>query len=219
MVEFSRLLPISLTLLALGAVTGFASTVVTSLLSSNSGKVIGVIVLICMLVASAFCLFLGFFGNKDGKSRAIYVTAAVFGILGAIFAIALKKRFHITASYLDRLVMYYVIILGIQGMLSIFWPYVTKLFASSILEEVNIDKIQEALLYLTENFVAAFISAMLVTASTKVGKKIAISIAAWIINGLLAACLGFILYMKNDSGAKVETADSINASTDYDKIG
>lgn len=212
-------MPISVTLLVLGAATSFVATVVASLLASKAKTVIGVIVLICMLAAAALCVFLGFFGNKDGKSRAIYVTAAVFGVIGGIFAIALRAKFHRTASYLDRLVMYYVIVAGIQGMLAIFWPYATKLFASAILEETGIDKVQEALLYLMENFVAAFVSSLLVSASTKAGKKVAISIAAWVLNALMAAAIGFVVSTKSSGGDMNGVTESINSTTDYDKIG
>ena len=217
--ELSALLPITLVLLVLGFATSFISTFLVAFLTK--GVADGVIILIILLVLGGFCLFLAFFKNDNTKSRTVYIVAASIAIFAGIVAVSVPQTFHLFGHYLNRTIVYFIIIAGIECSVCIFWPYLTNKFATSALDSASIDKVHEAILYITSNIITSFICAMLVCTFTTIGQRIGISVLAWIIGGIISAVVGLLIYLKRGSGT-VEGQDmtqSISATTDYDKIG
>ncbi|KAH0790613.1 hypothetical protein GPJ56_005468 [Histomonas meleagridis] len=219
--ELRAVLPITLVLLGLGFLTTFISTFLASFLVK--GIVDGIIILIILLVLAGLCLFLAFFHNDNPTSRTVYIIAAISAIFGGVVAISLPKTFHILSHYLNRTVVYFIIIAGVELSVCVFWPYLTNMFAPTALEAASIDRVHEAILYITSNLITSFVAALLVCVNNSViGRRIAISVAAWFIGGIISAVIGLVIATKSgvSSGATGgQETQSINATTDYDKIG
>ncbi|KAH0803985.1 uncharacterized protein GO595_002815 [Histomonas meleagridis] len=217
--EIRSLLSITLVLLGLGFVTTFISTFLAVFLIKGIAD--GIIILIILLVLAGLCLFLAFFHNDNPKSRTVYIIAASTAIFAGIVAISVPKNFHLIGHYLNRTVVYFIIVAGIELAVCVFWPYLTNLFAASVLESASIDKVNEAILYITSNLITSFIAALLVCVSTSsIGRRISISVAAWFIGGIISACIGLIIAMKGGASSGADgQKEPINTTTEYDKIG
>jgi hypothetical protein len=117
-------------------------------------------------------------------------------IVGGITARLVAYSFHHDSGYLNRVVVYYLILVGLVGALAAFWRFITGLFLSDIFEGAGIDKPQEMLLYVfwgvTESFILVWFILLTESYQRDVTWKGAVTytIGFWFVGAILAAVLG-----------------------------
>jgi uncharacterized membrane protein len=183
-----------LLLFALGLLTNVAASVV---ICTNSRPAILVFGAIAVLLA--VLLLLSSFVRQPGtKERAVSVATALFCILSACAQFCETDRFRATAPQLSLAVLYAFTAIAVSSLLALLYRFATAYFLPSLLRVRGIRPGDEGLLYVSANFLCAFISAVVVSASDPVNRKaqfdstgLAYSIAVWFANGVLCSVVGW----------------------------
>lgn len=209
---------------ALGFVTTMASCIF--LAAGSVYRIFGVILGIIMIVAGGVYGFFAFFKNDDTKKRWIYMFTCVIAVIGGIILASLPSSFHIEDSILNKGILYAVILIGITNLLSLLWPFITKILITDILSAQGMDNNQEGLIYIIVNMVFSFINGFLIAIinNTLELKKVwsqgfVYTIPVWVVSALAFAGLGFrIGRVSAPMASAYDSLPEMKQTTEYDEI-
>jgi hypothetical protein len=211
---------------------GFFSSLISSLFVASviASTGWGWAVFTILLILGGLCVFLAFWRNESLMSRVTLLGVGLIDFTGAIVTATLKGEWHETAGYLNRVMIYMLIALGLICSLACFWNLVTALISTGWLDAAGIDRGQETLIYVMWAALIAFISAWFYalyeegSRSAMMKHAITYTIGWWFFGAILAGGLGILIISRGTGGAGAATTASPGLSTaaavsEYDKIG
>jgi hypothetical protein len=224
MVDFGSIIKVSIPLFVLGVL----SSVVGSLLVSAilSASLYATVTLIVELVFAAICIFLALFRNDSQLSKNTYWILAVVDVVGGIAAPLIPYSFHDDSGYLNRVVVYFLLIVGLVASLASYWRFLTGLFLSDIFEGAGIDKPQETLLYVFWAVIESFILSWFIPLTESYQRDVMwrgalnYTIGFWFVGGVLAAALGVLVVIRGGvAGGGGSAPAAAPKTSEYDNIG
>ncbi|OHT00282.1 hypothetical protein TRFO_33032 [Tritrichomonas foetus] len=223
--ELKSALPLTLTLGGLGLVTSLFSTLLVIFMEKT--VILHYAILGYLFLLAALCLFFAFYNNDDARNKGLLIVVAVLCIVSGITAGALPYNFHFSSSLVNRASVYFIILLGLEASVSVFWCKFTGLFAFSNTYASGLNPTEESILYIFTNSIVSFCAAFTIASSEGAdfhitNKSIAYTIGIWIAAFLVNCGLGILIAVKggSDGGTTMNTAveSAPIASDDYDKI-
>jgi hypothetical protein len=204
-------------------VLGTASSAVGLLAVAGTFKATGysaVVTVLCILLAAVFVVTALCRQNIQLIKTLLWLLA-VFEVAVGIAAPLVPFRFHDDAGYVNRAVVYALLLIGLISGLAVLWPFVTGPLVGEVFEVAGVDKGQEALLYVfwgvVESFIAAWFLPLKETYQRAVMFKSAVNytVGFFFVGGVLAAALGLLVVLKG-RGSGVAAAPA--KPTEYDSI-
>jgi hypothetical protein len=224
MVDVGAIIKVAIPLFILGLVTSLAGSLLVSAILKAS--LYAIVTLIVELVFAAILIFLALWQNDSQLSKNTYWILAVVDIVGGITAPLVPYSFHDDSGYLNRVVVYFLILVGIIGSLAAFWRFLTGLFLSDIFEGAGIDKPQETLLYVFWGVIDSFILVWFIPLTESYQRDVmwkgavTYTIGFWFVGAVLAAALGVLVVIRGGSaGGGGSTAAAAPKTSEYDNIG
>jgi hypothetical protein len=179
-----------------------------------------IVTVLCILLAAVF-VFLALYRQNSQLTNTVLWLLAIFEV--AVAAPVIPFHFHDDAGYVNRAVVYALLLIGMISGLAVVWPFVTGPLVGETLELAGVDKGQETLLYIfwgiVESFIAAWFLPLKETYQREVMFKSAVNytVGFFFVGGVLAAALGILLVLMG-RGAGTSATPPAKAA-EYDSIG
>ena len=194
----------------------FFSVLLATLITSFMAKThaICIIIGLLLIVAGLVLLFLAFF-KDDPSLRASYCTVGFPTLIMGVTSCCTKASWFLRSNVFTHDVFYMILIFCFVGLLSLAFPYVTKLCGETL------EYSQEVTLYIWCNFFLCIFYGLLIgiptdgTTGKLCSNMIKWSIVSWFIGLIMFALLGVLIESKSVGGTNANTYDS--AST-YDSL-
>jgi hypothetical protein len=181
-----------------------------------------IVTILCILLAAVFVFFALYQQNSQLTNTVLWLLA-IFEVAVAIAAPVIPFHFHDDAGYVNRAVVYALLLIAMISGLAVMWQFVTGPLVGETLELAGVDKGHETLLYLfwgiVESFIAAWFLPLKQTYQREVMFKSAVNytVGFFFVGGVLAAALGVLLVLKG-RGAGTSATPPAKAA-EYDSIG
>ncbi|KAK8896279.1 hypothetical protein M9Y10_014176 [Tritrichomonas musculus] len=216
-----EVLPLSLTLGCLGLAVSLASSLLVIFMPKTI--IVHYVLLIILLVLAFICIFFAFFRNDDERVKRLNLFVGIVCILSGIVSVSLSHNFHFNASLVNRASVYFIIVLGLQASLTVwFGKLITALpFMNDL--SAGLDSVELSILFVFVNTIISLCSAFTIAASQGSTDKIiknsvaytfGIWIASFVLNGGMA-----ILICSKGTGSNNLTTNVVESNAEYDKIG
>jgi hypothetical protein len=148
---------------------------------------------------------------------------AVIEVISAIVTPLIPFSFHGDDAFLNRAMVYFIILVGLISGVASFWRFLTQCLIDDILQAAGVNVEQETLLYVLWGVLSSFIIAWFLPFKAEYQRDAMFNAAVnytvgfYFLGGLLAAGLGVILGVKG-SGDDGEVAPPPH-NAGYDKYG
>jgi hypothetical protein len=216
---------VGLILFALGTVTSAIGTLLLAGVFKTAGVRFAVTV-VSVILAAAF-IFLALFKNDSQLNKITLWLLAVLEIVVAVATPIIPYNFHDDSGYLNRVVVYFIILIALIGGLAALWRFPTLIFSGELFEAAGVDKAQETLLYVLWGVLTSFIIAWFLPIKETYQRKVMFdyavkySVGFYFVGGLLSGLLGIIILVKGGAGSSstASLAVASGGTSEYDKVG
>ncbi|EAY17707.1 hypothetical protein TVAG_170210 [Trichomonas vaginalis G3] len=211
---------------ALAVLTIVSNLIATLLLGFSIASTIVRIVtaVICLVLG---CVFAFLTWRADEKApKYCYGFAALFNIGVGIMWFFITSNFHLNDAYLNRFIIYYLLLTALLAALACFWPFVTKKVFGAHLVANNFDEKQETLLYVVLAILHACIISLIFclnyknsTSISQLGMNgIVYSIGIWFLNALIAFVIAIFIANGGNSKTPASMVTPISADSAYSSV-
>ena len=217
-----EVLPLLLTLGSLGLVVSLFSTLLVIFMPK--AIIVHYVILIILLILAFISIFFGYFRNEEDRKKRLNLFVGVICVFSGIASVIISHDFHSTASLVNRAAAYFVIILGLQASLTVWWgkliislPFMNDLSA-------GLDEVELSTLFVFVNSITSFCAAFTIgasqgsTSSKIISNSIVYTLGIWIASFLINGGMAILICSKGTSGAAL-TTNVVESNQEYDKIG
>jgi cytochrome bd-type quinol oxidase subunit 2 len=215
---------VGLILFALGTVTSAAGSLLLAGVFKDAA-VRFVVTVFAIVLAVAFAL-LALLKNDSQLNKINLWLLAVLEIVVAIATPLIPYKFHDDSAYLNRVVVYFIILVALISGLAALWRFPTLIFSGELFEAAGVDKAQETLLYVLWGVLISFIIAWFLPLKETYQRNVMFdyavknSVGFYFVGGLLSGLLGIIILVKGGAGSSSTASLSVASGgpSDYDKV-
>lgn len=216
-----EVLPLTLTLGFLGLAVSLFSTLFVIFMAKSMS--VHYALLVILFILAFITIFFGFFHNDDDRKKRLNLFVGILCVFSGIASVCINHDFHSTASLVNRAAAYFVIILGLQASVTVWWGKLINILPFMSDLAAGLDEVELSTLFVFVNTITSFCAAFTIGASNGstskiINNSVVYTIGIWIAAFLINGGMAIVICSKGTNGASLSTA-VVEGNQEYDKIG